>query len=99
MAASRSRPSAHSLAGAFGLGLGVGFLLGYLLRSEPGSRRGQEAGVLLDRIGSGSRAVQEAAREMARDLTSGAVELQPLQVPPPPTGPEPARPRRRPQTG
>jgi hypothetical protein len=76
-----SRPhSPRPIAGAFGLGLGIGFLLGFLLRSGPGSRRVQEAGVLLHRIGAGSRA--ESAGGTARPVVPDGVELQPVQVPP-----------------
>lgn len=78
------RPSARPLPliGTFALGVGVGFVLGLLLRSSSGRNLGEEAGGLLERIRSGSEAAQEAAREAAHDFASGGVELQSIEVPP-----------------
>jgi hypothetical protein len=83
------RSSRGPVAGAFGLGLGLGFLLGFLL-PEARSRRGEEKGVLLDRIAAGLPG--EPGGDTAGGFVSGGVELQPLRVPPaqaPSTSPVP----------
>lgn len=92
-----AQPSAWPLVSMFAVGLGAGFVIGYLLESDRRSAVGAGVTGLLERIKSGSEAAQAAARDAAKDFSTGAVELEPIHVPPEPARP-PEEPTARPRT-